>query len=166
MRSRLFYSSPVYYGGFAPVITLSNINDMGLNKQQAYAWGRDAEALAVEHLVREGYTVREQRWRPGAGHAEIDIIAELPGVIVFVEVKARTPYEGQPREEWSADPTSPAESIDLPKCRRISRAANTYLRMMPYDCDYRFDIITVLGYPDDYILTHIPDAFISPVSTR
>ncbi len=139
---------------------------MGLDRSEAYEWGVLAEELAVEHLVREGYAIRERRWRMGASHAEIDIIAELPGVMVFAEVKARSPYAGETREEWAADPTSPAEAVDMRKRRMIARAADSYLRMQEQDYDYRFDIITVLGTPDDYILTHIADAFIAPVSSR
>lgn len=82
-------------------------------KMAAYEWGVECERLAMEHLVREGYAIREMRWSPGAGKYEIDIIAELPGVIVFVEVKGRRPYEGQTREQWAADPVSPAAFVDL-----------------------------------------------------
>lgn len=137
-----------------------------VSRQKAYEWGVQAEELAVEHLVREGYAIRERRWRQGTAHAEIDIIAELPGVMVFVEVKARAPYPGESREVWAADPTRPAEAVDMRKRRRIARCADAYLRMQRQDYDYRFDIITVLGTPDDFILTHIADAFISPVSAK
>lgn len=133
---------------------------------EAYEWGVEAEALAAEHLLREGYTIRERRWRLGPSHGEIDLIAELPGVLVFVEVKARTPEPGETREEWITDPTAPAEAVDLRKQKRISRSADAYLRMQEHDYDYRFDIITLLGTPTDFVLTHIPDAFISPVISR
>lgn len=133
-------------------------------KEDAYKWGVEAEELAKEHLIREGYTIRETRWRQGASHFELDIIAELPGVLVFVEVKARTPAPGLTREQWSADPLGPAEAINMRKRRRMVRTADSYIRSQPYDYAYRFDIITLYGYPHDYILTHIADAFISPVS--
>ena len=129
----------------------------------AYEWGLEAERLACEHLLREGYTIRETRWRPGPGHDEIDIIAELPGVMIFVEVKARTPAAGENIED---DPASPAEAVDLRKQKRMSRAADIYLRAQNDDYDYRFDIITLLGNPSRHVLTHIPDAFISPVTSR
>lgn len=135
-------------------------------RRGAYDWGVEAERLAVEHLRREGYVIREQRWRQGASHAEVDIIAELPGVLVFVEVKARTPGVGESREEWMADPLAPAEAVDLRKQRRIARTADAYLRMQQVDYDYRFDIVAVVGTPDDYLLTHVPDVYICPVSIR
>ena len=135
-------------------------------RRKAYEWGLTAEKLATEHLLREGYTIREQRWRPGPGHAEIDIIAELPGVLVFVEVKARTPEEGETREDWMADPAAPAEAVNARKRRMIARASDIYLRSQERDYEYRYDIITLLGNPDDFLLTHIPDAFISPVLTK
>lgn len=139
---------------------------MDKKRQQAYEWGREAEELAADHLRREGYVIREQRWRPGAGHFEIDIIAELPGTIVFVEVKARSPLPGQPREQWQADPDAPAKAVDIRKMRRMARAADVYLRSLPYDFDYRYDIISITGTPDDHILSHLTDAFISPVTIR
>lgn len=135
--------------------------DTRYTRREAYDWGLEAETLARDHLVREGYAIRETRWRPGPGHAEIDIIAELPGLMVFVEVKARSSF---PDEE--ADPTAPAEAVDARKQKRISRAADIYLRALSEDYDYRFDIIAILGTPADHILTHITDAFISPVSSR
>ena len=133
---------------------------------KSYEWGVQAEDFAVEHLVREGYAIRERRWRQGASHFEIDIVAELPGVLVFVEVKARTPGAGEPRSLWSADPFAPAWAVDMRKRRMIVRTADSYIRIQPHDYTYRFDIITVVGFPEDYILSHITDAFLSPVFSR
>lgn len=130
-------------------------------RREAYEWGVEAESLAREHLLREGYVIRETRWRPGPGHDEIDIIAELPGLMIFVEVKARTPFP-----EDDADPIAPAEAVDSRKQKRISRAADIYLRALPEDYDYRFDIITLMGNASSHLLTHITDAFISPVTSR
>ena len=51
-------------------------------------WGKQAEQIAAEYLIKEGYLIREQNWRVG-NTIEIDIIAEKEGTIAFVEVKAR-----------------------------------------------------------------------------
>ena len=141
-------------------------HDLKRNKQEAYQWGLDAEELAYKHLIEHGYTVRERRWRQGASKSDVDIIAELPGIIVFIEVKARSPYEDDEQQEWRNDPTSPAEAVDLKKRRLMARTADRYLRVQERDYDYRYDIITIVGTPSDHLLTHIPDAFISPVSSR
>ncbi|MDE6835334.1 MAG: YraN family protein, partial [Muribaculaceae bacterium] len=49
-------------------------------------WGAEAEQIAVDWLRVRGYIVRETNYR--RKNVEIDIIAELPGEIVFFEVKA------------------------------------------------------------------------------
>ena len=51
--------------------------------------GEKGERLALEYLLKRGYTLRAKNFR--AGHREIDLILEdREGVIVFVEVKARS----------------------------------------------------------------------------
>ena len=66
------------------------------------AWG---EAAARSHLVSRGYVVRDVNWRCPEG--EIDLIAELQGTLVFVEVKTRrsTGY-GTPQEAVGTMPQS------------------------------------------------------------
>lgn len=54
---------------------------------QADLTGRNAEALAREALIRDGWTVLAERLRTPAG--ELDIVAEKEGLLAFVEVKAR-----------------------------------------------------------------------------
>lgn len=118
-------------------------------------WGQAAEQLAAEYLISKGYTVRERNWRPKGTHLEVDIITQADDVIVFVEVKART-----------CDDVDPAEAVDRKKVMRLVRAADIYLRSLPYDFEYRFDIITVSGTLAGYELDHIQDAFLPPLTTR
>ena len=57
-------------------------------------WGEKASA---DYLLEKGYTILENNIRTPYG--EIDIIASLDGLIVFVEVKARTTHTfGMPEE--------------------------------------------------------------------
>ena len=60
--------------------------------------GEKGERLALEYLLKRGYTLRAKNYR--VGHREIDLILEdREGVIVFVEVKARSSLRyGLPRE--------------------------------------------------------------------
>ncbi|MFF2495085.1 YraN family protein [Agromyces sp. NPDC058064] len=50
--------------------------------------GRHGERLAAAHLEARGMSVIERNWRCRLG--EIDLIARDGGVVVFVEVKARS----------------------------------------------------------------------------
>ena len=46
------------------------------------------------------------------------------------------------------------------------RAANTYVTTFDIPHEVQFDIITIVGTPDNYTLEHIPDAFMAPLTTR
>lgn len=127
----------------------------GVDSAAERDWGQAAEQLASEYLISQGYTIRERNWRPKGTHLEVDIITQADDVIVFVEVKART-----------RDDVDPAEAVDRKKVMRLVRAADIYLRSLPYDFEYRFDIITVSGSFTSYELDHIQDAFLPPLTTR
>lgn len=105
---------------------------MRMTKEESKAFGEYAEQKAMEYLLMNGYTIRERNWRPLNSHLEIDIIAQKDGVLVFVEVKART-----------SSLTDPADAVDGKKIKRLFRAANIYYGSVAEDLDYRFDIITV-----------------------
>lgn len=124
-------------------------------KESAIAWGRQAERIVVEWLIAKGYTVRETNWRPATSKSEIDIIAQIDDTIVFVEVKARTDRN-----------IDPADAIDKEKIKNVVRGANAYLRMQEFDFYYRFDVATVGGTPEDYVLDYIEDAFLPPLTRR
>lgn len=117
-------------------------------------WGRQAETIAAEYLLKKGYVIRERNWSPFHGHIEIDIITQQGDSIIFVEVKARQSKE-----------TDPADAVDSRKQRRLIRAADSYLRLQSHDFEYRFDIITISGNIDDYILDHIEDAFLPEITS-
>ncbi len=113
-------------------------------------WG---EELACEKLITEGYAICQRNFR--IGHYELDIIAMKGNRIVFVEVKTRTNLNNDP-----------IEAIDNKKILRMVRAANTYVTTFDIPHEVQFDIITIVGTPDNYTLEHIPDAFMAPLTTR
>lgn len=113
------------------------------------AWGED---LACRHLIENGYAIVETNWR--LSHYEIDIIAMKGDRIVFVEVKTR-----------SSDFLDPVDAVDKKKMMRMVRAANAYVLYNNIPHEVQFDIITILGTPDNYELEHIPDAFYPPLKT-
>ncbi len=120
---------------------------------QRAEFGRFAEERAAEEMLLRGYIVRERNWRPKNSHLEVDIICQQDDTIIFVEVKARNPED-----------EDPAEAVDEKKQRRLVRAAEIYLRQQPFDFYYRFDIVTVTGTMEDYVLDHIEDAFLPPLT--
>ena len=50
--------------------------------------GKKGEELACQELQRRGHTILARRYRTRFG--EIDIVSEIDGMVVFVEVKARS----------------------------------------------------------------------------
>ena len=94
--------------------------------------GKRSEDLACRELERRGYTIVERRFRTRCG--ELDIIARDAGVLVFVEVRARS----------SGRFGTPFESVTWQKRQRLSRMAASYLcirRLSFVAC--RFDVVAV-----------------------
>jgi putative endonuclease len=94
--------------------------------------GARGEAAACAQLEASGYLILARNYR--CPHGEIDIVALEGDVLVFVEVKSRTPSRyGSPR-----DAVTPA------KRRKLARTASHYmLAHMEAECAYRADIIEV-----------------------
>lgn len=117
-------------------------------------WGKVAEQIAMEHLFKEGYSVREREWKCG-NHIEIDIIAEKEFMIVFVEVKAR-----------KGDHEDPLDAVNNAKRSKMVKGADIYMSNLPMQYQHRFDIITITGTADHHTLEHIEDAFLPPLNGR
>jgi putative endonuclease len=95
--------------------------------------GRRGEDLACEELEKRGYTIIDRRFRTRCG--ELDIVAREAGVLVFVEVKARS------GRRFGA----PLESITWQKRQRLSAMAEAYLcarRLAGSAC--RFDVVAIV----------------------
>lgn len=111
-------------------------------------FGKKAEDLAIEYLQKNGYKILMRNFR--FLKAEIDIIAQKDGLIIIIEVKAR-----------STDVfLLPQESVTKNKIRLIVSAANHYMEEFSKEAEVRFDIISVL--PDEkgkLTVEHIIDAF-------
>ena len=114
--------------------------------------GKAAEKISTEYLIKQGYTIRETNWR--MNHLEVDIIAQKGDMIIFIEVKAR-----------NGKHDDPLDAVDAKKIKHLVKAANVYLQSETYDYDCRFDVITLTGTPDEYVLEHIEDAFIPPLQS-
>jgi len=77
----------------------------------AHQFGIAAEETAARGYCAEGGRVRATRWRCPEG--ELDLVVDLPGEIVFVEVKARR--------------AGGAEAVSARQWARIGAAATRYL---------------------------------------
>lgn len=97
----------------------------------ALARGAAAEALAVALIQKAGGRIVSRNYRCRGG--EVDIIALVAGVVVFVEVRLRR----------ASAFASASESITYRKQRRIALAAEHFLQRFPewrrWPC--RFDCI-------------------------
>lgn len=111
-------------------------------------WG---ETVARDFLLGSGYAIRGMNVKVGG--YELDIIAERDGRIIFVEVKTR-----------GADGTDPLEAVDGRRRRRMARAADLYIRSTGTVLEPQFDIVTVVGSPEDgHVVEHFVDAFLPPL---
>jgi putative endonuclease len=111
------------------------------------AFGGEAESLAIEHLEREGYRIRDRNVSYRRG--ELDIVAELHGLLVIVEVRAKA-------TDAMGDPS---ETVMFQKQRRIALATLKYLQQERLEADVRFDVISVVGRGRGATLEHIENAF-------
>jgi putative endonuclease len=108
------------------------------------AWG---EELAAAFLQQKGYAILERDWK--SGHKDLDIVATIDDVVVFVEVKTR-------RNRVFGEPE---EAIDYRKLQNLRQAINYYVKSRRINREIRLDAITVVGTPEGASpeITHIED---------
>lgn len=112
--------------------------------------GRLGEEAVAAWLERRRYRIVARNVR--VGRLELDIIAQLGGLLVFCEVRSRR----------SARLVHPAETFDHAKRQRIRRAAALWLeREQPRRSGVRFDAATVVfdGPGDSARIEYYEDAF-------
>ena len=105
--------------------------------------GNWAEELAARELQKKGYRIKERNWMNGAD--ELDVIAMDEGVMVFVEVRARKHNARVPG----------AQTLGAAKRKALRRVATAYLRTLPEEVGWRFDVVEVsYESKDKFELTH------------
>jgi len=109
--------------------------------------GKLGEKMAAEHLQGRGYAILATNYL--YGKAEVDIVAEKDGRIVFVEVKTRQ----------SAYLSAPAYTVSPRKQKQIIKAADAYMKEQNSGREARFDVITVIVNSKYQKLDHLEDAF-------
>jgi len=95
--------------------------------------GVRGEEYAYFELRKFGYVMVERNYRSPRCHGEIDLIAWDGEVLCFIEVKTRTTPDVKPAEA----------AVDRHKRREIAEVARDYLRRMPLQCQWRFDVVSV-----------------------
>lgn len=118
-----------------------------LTRQQK---GKLGEEAACRWLREQGYRIWKRNWRCRTG--EVDVIAELEGFIVFVEVRSRS-YVGSYG--------TPQESVDVRKMQQVRATAEVYLHTVGTKLQPRFDVIAVMlnGSGEIVSIEHISNAF-------
>ncbi len=110
--------------------------------------GNAGENLAAIFLENHGYKILEKNYRIRS--AEIDIIAEKDGVIIFVEVKTRS----------NIRKGTPAEAVNFRKQKKIIEAASVFLQDENYcECACRFDVIEIISAGKFFKINQIENAF-------
>jgi len=119
--------------------------------------GSKGEDVAVKFLKGKDYKILARNFKNLRGRqlGEIDIIAEKNKEIIFVEVKTRS------LEKYSE--TLPEENITRSKLHKLSKIANSYIKMNNlWDYPYHFDAISVWLSSDGKTakVKHIENIFI------
>ena len=108
-------------------------------------WG---EIYAARYLRDHGYEIWDANYRTRLG--EVDLVAFCDDILVFCEVKTRSPH----------GIGTPAEAVDRDKQRRIGLVAKQFVKELRYNGVYRFDVIEVyLSEQGDHAVNHIKQAF-------
>lgn len=122
---------------------LKSKSDMALHN----ILGRQGEDLAVDFLREKGLQILDRNWK--LGDLEIDIVAKQADEVVFIEVKTRSSLT------WG----NPEDAVDELRKRRMTAAANAYLKFKRLDNPFRFDIIAIVLNAYERQINHIENAF-------
>jgi putative endonuclease len=114
---------------------------------ESHLLGQKGEDLATDYLKKSGFRILFRNWK--WGKHEIDIIADIKDLIVFVEVKTRT-------DDFQMHPVT---AITNEKQKSIIYAADGYLQKFNINKESRFDVITIIKKTDTYEIDHIEGAF-------
>jgi putative endonuclease len=108
--------------------------------------GARGEKIACDFLIAKGYQILETNWR--SKRNEIDIIAEINNILVFIEVKTRT------GDVYG----NPEEAVNEVKKDHIYQAAEDYMFIHNVKKEIRFDIISIILVNQTEKIFHIEDA--------
>jgi len=98
-------------------------------------------------LQKDGYNILKTNWK--FQKAEVDIIAQKDGFLIFIEVKTRR----------SNKFGKPSDSIDKKTINLYKDALEGYLEQSPSELEVRFDVVNIIIGKDGTEIEHIPNAF-------
>lgn len=111
-------------------------------------FGKKGEQLAEQFLLNKQYQILTKNYR--YKKAEIDIIAQHKGVLVVVEVKARS----------TTDFGNPQDFVTNKKITLLMEAINNYVEELNLDHEIRFDIIAITkSTTNKFEIEHLENAF-------
>jgi len=110
--------------------------------------GDRGEQIAVDFLEREGYEIVARNWRHR--RSEIDIIARLGKILIFIEVKTlRDDTQGPPEDR-----------INTRKLQLLFDGASVFMEINNHPGEIRIDFIAIyLKEETSFEIRHIPDAY-------
>ncbi|GAA4295306.1 YraN family protein [Aestuariibaculum suncheonense] len=109
--------------------------------------GKKGEQLAVDFLLKNGYTIVERNYR--FDRAEVDIIAQQDDTLAIVEVKTRS----------TTDFGNPQDFVKPKQIKQLVKAVDEYVTENSLDVEVRFDIIAIVKQGNKYDIDHLKDAF-------
>ncbi len=109
--------------------------------------GKKGENLAINFLIKNGYTILDKNYR--YLKAEVDIIAQKDDVLAAVEVKTRS----------SRDYGLPQDFVNQKKIKLLVMAIDHYVVSKDLDVNVRFDIIAIIHENNKFEIEHLEDAF-------
>jgi len=109
--------------------------------------GKKGEQLAVDFLLKNGYSIVERNYR--FDKAEVDIIAQQKDTLAIIEVKTRS----------TSDFGNPQDFVKPKQIQRLVKAVNEYVIKNDLDVNIRFDIIAITKQGKTYEIEHLENAF-------
>lgn len=110
--------------------------------------GNLGEEIALEYLLRQGYTCNERNYLQKWG--EIDLVMEKQGVVYFIEVKTVS-HETRQQLEYAVthETWRPEELVHAHKLHQIEKALQTWLEQNKYEGEWEIGVVAIRMVPHE-----------------